>query len=116
MINTIAIDDEPLALQLVNGYIEKTPGLKLLGGFDNPLDAIDFLAGKDIDLIFIDIQMPDLSGLEFTRSMAKGPKIIFTTAYEKYALEGFLTSFPFLNPKEYMSLRHHLKWLFYHQG
>ena len=89
MINTIAIDDEPLALQLVNGYIEKTPGLKLLGGFDNPLDAIDFLAGKDIDLIFIDIQMPDLSGLEFTRSIAKGPKVIFTTAYEKYALEGF---------------------------
>jgi len=89
MINTIAIDDEPLALQLVNGYIEKTPGLKLLGGFDNPLDAMDFLAGKDIDLIFIDIQMPDLSGLEFTRSIAKGPKVIFTTAYEKYALEGF---------------------------
>ena len=89
MINTIAIDDEPLALQLVNGYIEKTPGLKLLGGFDNPLDAIDFLAGNDIDLIFIDIQMPDLSGLEFTRSIAKGPKVIFTTAYEKYALEGF---------------------------
>jgi two-component system, LytTR family, response regulator LytT len=89
MINTIAIDDEPLALQLVTGYIEKTPGLNMLGGFDNPLDAIDFIAGKDVDLIFIDIQMPDFSGLEFTRSMAKGPKVIFTTAFEKYALDGF---------------------------
>lgn len=89
MINAIAIDDEPLALQLVTGYIEKTPGLNLLGGFDNPLDAMDFIARENVDLIFIDIQMPDLTGLEFTRSMAKGPKVIFTTAYEKYALEGF---------------------------
>jgi two-component system response regulator LytT len=89
MINTIAIDDEPLALQLVTGYIEKTPGLNLLGKFDNPLDAMDFIAREDVDLIFIDIQMPDLSGLEFTRSMVKGPKVIFTTAYEKYALDGF---------------------------
>ena len=89
MINAIAIDDEPLALQLVTGYIEKTPGLNLLGKFDNPLDAMDFLAREGVDLIFIDIQMPDLSGLEFTRSMAKGPKVIFTTAYEKYALDGF---------------------------
>jgi two-component system, LytTR family, response regulator LytT len=89
MINAIAIDDEPLALQLVTGYIEKTPGLNLLGKFDNPLDAMDFIARENVDLIFIDIQMPDLSGLEFTRSMAKGPKVIFTTAYEKYALDGF---------------------------
>lgn len=89
MINTIAIDDEPIALQLVTGYIEKIPGLNLLGKFDNPLDAMDFIAREDVDLIFIDIQMPDLSGLEFTRSMVKGPKVIFTTAYEKYALDGF---------------------------
>jgi two-component system, LytTR family, response regulator LytT len=89
MITAIAIDDEPLALQLVSGYIEKTPGLNLVGKFDNPLDAIDFLATKAVDLIFVDIRMPDLSGLEFTRSMVKGPKVIFTTAYEKYALDGF---------------------------
>ncbi|OFY64476.1 MAG: DNA-binding response regulator [Bacteroidetes bacterium RBG_13_42_15] len=89
MISTIAIDDEPLALQLITGYIEKTPGLKLAGKFDNPLDAMDFIARENVDLIFIDIQMPDLSGLEFTRSMTKGPKVIFTTAYAKYALDGF---------------------------
>ncbi len=89
MITAIAIDDEPLALQLVSGYIEKTPGLNLMGKFDNPLDAIDYLATKAVDLVFVDIRMPDLSGLEFTRSMVKGPKVIFTTAYEKYALDGF---------------------------
>jgi two-component system response regulator LytT len=89
MIYTIAIDDEPLALQLVTGYIEKTPGLKLAGRFDNPLDAVEFIAREKVDLIFVDIQMPDLSGIEFTRSMVRGPKVIFTTAYEKYALEGF---------------------------
>jgi two-component system, LytTR family, response regulator LytT len=89
MISTIAIDDEPLALQLVTGYIEKTPGLKLIGKFDNPLDASEFLSDTIVDLIFIDIQMPDLSGIEFTRIMEKGPKVIFTTAYEKYALEGY---------------------------
>jgi two-component system, LytTR family, response regulator LytT len=89
MITTIAIDDEPLALQLVTGYIEKTPGLKLIGKFDNPLDAVEFMAREAIDLIFVDIQMPDLSGIEFTRSLVRGPKVVFTTAYEKYALEGF---------------------------
>ena len=89
MITTIAIDDEPLALQLVTGYIEKTPGLKLTGKFDNPMDAVEFLAREKVDLIFVDVQMPDLSGIEFTRSMVRGPKVIFTTAYEKYALEGF---------------------------
>jgi DNA-binding LytR/AlgR family response regulator len=89
MINAIAIDDEPLALQLVSGYIEKTPGLKLAGSFDNPLDAIEFLNNETVDIVFVDIQMPDLPGLEFTRSLIKGPKVIFTTAYEKYALDGF---------------------------
>ncbi len=89
MITTIAIDDEPLALQLVTGYIQKTPGLRLIGKFDNPVDASEFLANSRVDLIFVDIQMPDLSGIEFTRIMEKGPKVIFTTAFEKYALEGY---------------------------
>lgn len=89
MISTIAIDDEPLALQLMAGYIEKTPGLDLVGKFDNPLDAVEFMADNSIDLIFVDIQMPDLNGIEFARSIKKGPKVVFTTAFEKYALEGF---------------------------
>jgi two-component system, LytTR family, response regulator len=89
MITSIAIDDEPLALQLVCGYIEKTPALSLAGSFDNPLDATEFLLKHKVDLIFVDIQMPDLSGIEFTRLLEKGPKIIFTTAFEQYALEGY---------------------------
>ncbi len=89
MIRTIAIDDEPLALQLVEGYVSKTPFLELTASFDNPLDAMDFLDNESADLIFLDIHMPDLSGIEFTRILKNRPKIIFTTAYEKYALEGF---------------------------
>lgn len=88
-LKTIAIDDEPLALRLVSDYIGKTPFLELVGAFDNPLDAIDFLSGNGIDLIFVDIQMPDLTGIEFARTLENAPKLIFTTAYEKYALEGF---------------------------
>lgn len=88
-ISVIAIDDEPLALELISGYIEKTPGLELAGKFDNPLDASEFLAENSVDLIFTDIHMPDLSGVEFTRLLEKGPKVIFTTAYEKYAIEGY---------------------------
>lgn len=88
-LKTICIDDEPLALRLVSEYINKTPFLELSGAFDNPMDAIDFLSSQTVDLIFVDIQMPDLSGIEFARTLENAPKIIFTTAYEKYALEGF---------------------------
>ena len=88
-IRTIAIEDEPLALALVTGYISKTSVLELVGAFDNPLDALEFLADNPVDLIVLDIQMPDLSGIEFIRTLQFPPKIIFTTAYEKYAVEGF---------------------------
>ena len=89
MIATIAIDDEPLALQLVRGYIERTPFLYLIGTFDNPLSAMEFLEQNTAELIFLDIQMPDLTGTEFARILNSQSKIIFTTAYEKYAIEGF---------------------------
>ncbi|HNY07833.1 MAG TPA: LytTR family DNA-binding domain-containing protein [Bacteroidales bacterium] len=89
MISTIAIDDEPLALKLLSGYIAKTPFLSLEGEFDNPLAAIEFLEHTAVDLIFLDIHMPDLNGIEFVRALASNPKIVFTTAYEKYAIEGF---------------------------
>jgi two-component system, LytTR family, response regulator LytT len=89
MMRTIAIDDEPLALSLVAGYIERTPFLQLAGTFDNPLSAAEFLETQQVDLMFVDIQMPDLSGTEFVRSLISKSRVIFTTAYEKYALEGF---------------------------
>ena len=89
MTRVVAIDDEPLALQLVKGYIEKTPTLELAGAFDNPVEAVAFIRSADVDLVLLDIQMPDLTGTELARVIAGGPKVIFTTAYEKYALEGF---------------------------
>ena len=89
MIRTLAIDDEPLALKLVTGYIRQTPFLTFMGGFENPLAAMEFLWDQPVDLIFLDIQMPDMSGTDFVRTLDPRPKIIFTTAHEKYALEGF---------------------------
>jgi len=89
MIQTIAIDDEPLALTLVAGYIKRTPYLNLAGTFDNPLSAMEYLETHHVDLMFLDIQMPDLSGTEFVRSIMPKSKVVFTTAFEQYALEGF---------------------------
>lgn len=89
MINVIAIDDEPLALQLIADYIQMTPDLILAGQFENPLEAARFVGKNNIDIVFTDIQMPGLNGIEFTRSVVKGPVVIFTTAFEKYAIEGF---------------------------
>jgi len=86
MIKVVAIDDEPLALQLVKGYIEKTPFLELAGAFDNPVDAVVYIKSSIVDLVLLDIQMPDITGTELARVISGGPKIIFTTAYEKYAL------------------------------
>lgn len=91
-LRTIALDDEPLALRLVTDYIQKTPFLELAGTFDNPLDAIEFFSDEAVDLILLDIQMPDLTGIEFSKTLQNSSKIIFTTAYEHYALEGFKLS------------------------
>lgn len=89
MITVVAIDDEPLALQLIADYIKKTPDLFLLGQFENPLEAAQYISKNHIDIVFTDIQMPGLTGIEFTRSMVNGPVVIFTTAFENYALDGF---------------------------
>jgi two-component system, LytTR family, response regulator LytT len=91
-ITTIAIDDEPLALQLVESYVRKTPFLNLVASFDNPLDASEFMTKNEVQLLLLDIQMPDLTGVEFVRTLANPPKIVFTTAFEKYALDGFKLS------------------------
>ena len=88
-LRTITLDDEPLALKLVSDYVKKTPFLELIGAFENPLDAIEFLSHNETDLILIDIQMPELTGIEFIRTLESSSKIIFTTAYEKYAIEGY---------------------------
>lgn len=89
MIHCICIDDEPLALKQMAAYIEKTPFLELSGQFESALSAMDFVASNNVDLMFVDINMPDLSGMEFVKTLSNGPKVIFTTAYSEYALEGF---------------------------
>lgn len=88
-ITCIAVDDEPLALGLIVSYIQKTPFLELKGQFDNPIDAMEFLEEDPVQLLFLDIQMPDLTGVEFARILDKNSKVIFTTAFDKYAIEGF---------------------------
>ncbi|MCW3804900.1 LytR/AlgR family response regulator transcription factor [Plebeiibacterium marinum] len=89
MITCIAIDDEPLALRQIEGYIEKTPYLQLVDKFSNAIKALEFLQDNSVDLMFVDINMPDLTGLEFVESLSNPPKVIFTTAYREYAFEGF---------------------------
>lgn len=89
MIRAIAIDDEPLALKLVTGYIERTPFMQFVAGFDNPISALEYLNQNQVDAAFVDIQMPDLNGTDFVRMLQGDTKVVFTTAFEQYALEGF---------------------------
>jgi DNA-binding LytR/AlgR family response regulator len=89
MIRCLAIDDEPLALRQIADYIRKTPFLELTGKFESALKALEFLEKNKVDLMFVDINMPDLSGMDFVKSLDNPPKIVFITAYSEYAIEGF---------------------------
>ena len=89
MIKCIAIDDEPLALKQIASYIEKTPFLSLIGQFESALQAIAFMQDEEVELMFVDINMPDLSGMDFVKSLINPPGVIFTTAYSEYAIDGF---------------------------
>lgn len=89
MIRVLAIDDEPLALQQVAAYIKKIPFLELVGECQSALEAREVLNNDMIDAIFCDINMPDLNGMDFIKSLAAPPLVVFTTAYSEYAVEGF---------------------------
>ena len=93
ILNVIAVDDEPLALGLVSSFIEQTPFLKLAGRFSSAVEALRAIHAQKIDVVFLDIQMPDLNGIELARvldnSKTNKPRIIFTTAYNQFALEGY---------------------------
>jgi two-component system LytT family response regulator len=87
--NCIVIDDEPLARQGMEMHIANVASLNLLGSFSNPLAAADFLRKEQVDLMFLDINMPELSGLDFLKALRDAPLVIFTTAYPQYALESY---------------------------
>lgn len=88
-IKCLAIDDEPYALIQTADYIQKTPFLELIGKCNNAFEAMEFMASNDIDLAFVDINMPEMNGLEFAKTLPTKTKIIFTTAYSQYAIDSF---------------------------
>lgn len=88
-IKCIAIDDEPLALDIIRDYCAKIPFLDLVKTFDNALDSIEYIRNNAVDLMFLDIQMEELSGIQLLNALKFRPYVIFTTAYESYAIQGF---------------------------
>lgn len=85
----IIVDDEPLAIEILESYVSRIEQLRLSGTFRNAIAAFTLLQQEQVDLIFLDIQMPKLSGIEFLKTLKSPPKVIFTTAFRDYALEGF---------------------------
>ena len=89
ILNCLIVDDEPLALDLLEEYIHRTPFLSLAGRSHSGAEALHLLSEGEIDLLFLDIQMPHLNGIELSKMIGERPRVIFTTAFEQYALEGF---------------------------
>lgn len=85
----VIIDDEPLAVELLQDFVKKVDSLELINSFNNAIDAVSFINQNNVDLIFLDIQMPHFSGIDFLNTIEKKPLVIFTTAYSDYAVEGF---------------------------
>jgi two-component system LytT family response regulator len=89
MLKCVVIDDEPLGLELIKGYVAKFPGLELVQSFEDALSAAELLRRLQVDILFIDIQMPHITGLELVRTLETTPAVIFITAYKKFAMDGF---------------------------
>ena len=86
----VVVDDEPLALEMMSAYVKKTPSLALAGAFSNSVEALDFLRNHSVQVAFVDIQMPDINGLELGGLLSgRETRLVYVTAYEQYALEGF---------------------------
>lgn len=89
MISTVVIDDEPIALEKLKSYVKKSPGLSLAAAFESSVEAAEFLAETNVDLLITDIDMPDLNGLELVESLPQKPMVIFTTAFDRYAVDSY---------------------------
>ena len=88
-IRTLIVDDEPHAIQIIRKYAEQIPALEIIGTCHNAIEAFHVIQQKQVDLLFLDVKMPGLSGTDLARSLKHPPKIVFTTAYQEYAVEGF---------------------------
>ncbi len=88
-LRAIAVDDEPLALEVIERFSQKIPSLELINTFQSPIEAMEYLKENPVDLLFLDIQMPDLTGLQFLQSLTEKPMIIFTTAFTEYAVDSY---------------------------
>ena len=89
-LSCVIIDDEPLAVRLLVSYAEKTPFLNLVATYSNAIDALSALTNNPVDILFLDIQMPELSGMELSRMLPKSTRVVFTTAFSQYAVESYL--------------------------
>ena len=121
MIRCIAIDDEPFALKQIESYIDKTPFLEKVASYDSALLVAEELLHEQVDLMFVDVNMPDLSGMDFVKTLDNPPKVIFTTAYSEYAFEGFRVDAldyllkPISYPDFYKSVLKAKSWFEIHQ-
>lgn len=88
-IRCIAVDDEPIALEKLEGYIQRVPFLELVALCENPVEAVQVMMEQQVDALFVDINMPDLNGMELVSSLPKLPMVVFTTAYAEYAVESY---------------------------
>lgn len=88
-LDCLIVDDEPLAQEVLENYISRTPSLRLAGKCSNVIEATEFIKNHQIDVLFLDIQMPEVTGIEFIKTISRPPVVIFTTAHSNYALEGF---------------------------
>ena len=88
-LNCAIVDDEPLALDLMESYVAKTPFLNLTGKYSSAVQAMKELPERQVDLLFLDIQMPELSGLEYSKMVSPDTRVVFTTAFEQYAIDGY---------------------------
>lgn len=89
MIHCLIVDDEPIARSIIEKYVLKTPGLQLSGQLDNALDVIEYLKSHEVDLLFLDINMPGITGIDLLKSLYKPPHVIITTAYSEYGAESY---------------------------
>ncbi len=85
----VIVDDEPLAITIIEGYLKKIPYIEIIGKFDNAIPVYEFLKENIVDLLFLDIEMPNITGIDFLKSLSSPPAVIFTTANKNYAIEGF---------------------------